>query len=63
MAKDNGKIIYKNGHMKVTVRKNNTKGKSFVPYRYSSCFTCLVVISKIRDDNMAVLETMRQKRI
>ena len=47
MAKDNG----------------NTKGKSFVPYRYSSCFTCLVVISKIRDDNMAVLETMRQKRI
>ena len=31
MAKDNGKIIYKNGHMKVTVRKTTKQheGKKF----------------------------------
>lgn len=27
MAKDNGKIIYKNGHMKVTVRKTTRREK------------------------------------
>lgn len=27
MARDNGKIIYKNGHMKVTVRKTTRREK------------------------------------